>query len=90
MITNFAGNCCVLSAKANQHDGNEILAGLKSDLSDVEPMYQKLFASGHGTADPTMFRVPITICPVPVSRHELLDHLERSLGEDPEGDASDE
>ncbi len=66
-------------------DGNELTARLNADFSDMGPMYQKLSASGHGTTDPTMIRVPITSHSVPASQRELVEFLSESLG-----DVSDE
>lgn len=61
---------------------NQLTERLKSDLSDIGPMYQKLFASGHRTSDTTTIRVPITCCPNPSSQQSLREELRKSLGDD--------
>lgn len=67
---------------AEELERNSLVAQLKSDLSDVGPMYKRLFASGHGTTDPTLVRVPILSSATPVSHSELREFLSRSLGDD--------
>ncbi|MCY2993492.1 MAG: hypothetical protein NTY19_37280 [Planctomycetota bacterium] len=71
-------------------DGKQLLGRLMSDASDLRPMYQKLFASGHGTTEGTMLKMPITMRTVPVSQREMIADLAESLGEDDSSDASDE
>lgn len=76
---------CRLEATWNspeELEGNQLLSRMDLDLSHVLPMYQKLFASGHGTADGTMLRMHLSVNTIPTSRRELVADLCKSLGDD--------
>ncbi len=76
---------CRLEATLNSPEelvGNQLLSRMDSDLSHVLPMYQKLFASGHRTADGTMLRMHLSINTIPTSHRELFADLCKSLGDD--------
>jgi predicted nucleic acid-binding protein len=71
-------------------DGKQLLARLMSDLPDVTPMYQKLYASGYKTTEGTVIIAHITMNTIPASRQALIADLAVSLGKDDATDASDE
>ena len=73
-------------------DTDAILGRLTSDLSDVGPMYQKLFKSGHATTNKTTVIASVIMAPIPSSTDELIVDLAESLGEksDDKSDSSPE
>ena len=76
---------CRLEATWNSQEDakrNPIIPSLTSDLSDVRPMYQKLFKSGHRTTEATTIRMPITMNAIPMSQTGLIEELCKSLGDD--------